>query len=733
MSALEDLLKKHRQRIATREAAAFREMLAAYEPIERELQSSYRDLQKKIKAAQAAGETISPSWFYRERRLKLLLEQVREQIERFGRNAAPIVEREQREAIRIAIEQERETVRLVAGPANSSLRDIGSQLSHRVVENAVGMMGDGSPILSYYAENLAPAVAEKLKSEVIKAAAMGTDFSTIARRLAATGEITRRRALTMARTEVNRVRREAKRQFYEDHSDVISGWEWIASKSTRTCVVCLAMDGTVHKLKEEFPQHINCLTAGTIVCSPETRTATRRFYEGDVVEIETSSGLRLTVTPNHPIMTRNGWVAADPIEKGNYVVGTGDGQRVCIDINPHVDNKPSVVDQIFIAAMERRGMISEVVPHSPANFHGDGKGSDVDVIFIDRHLRRDLDSAFGKPAAETQFISGREGLGVLAGQSPFDELFMRHLPPSDRIMSGLDISSVFPGRPLFHHHAVGIKNRSDRDAYLDEATPYHLTRHSEMFSEGVLGGSTFVSGSKFGGGKVMAISTGDSAFLQNSVEAAGSDIEFCRDFLNRHSVNVSLDRVVKVSRYFYRGHVFNLETSTGYYIANGIVTHNCRCNIIAVIDGVEREPRTTAGEWFHGQPADVQEKILGKDALAAYKRGDVDLSDFVGYSTHPAFGVSVKRRKLADALGKAVHDDAREYEGILQAAGYGTKRVKTKSTNSVYIVVDINGVRGKIRVSDHAAARTDNILDLRPSKKITKEKLIEGVDRHFGR
>lgn len=254
MSALDDVLKAHRKRIAEREAAAFREMLAAYEPIEKELERAYRDLAAKIQKAKAAGEEFSPSWLYRELRLKLLLEQVREQIERFGRMAGPIVEREQAAAIRIAAEETSDVLRVIKPDIPI---DIGTTLHHRLVEDAVGMMGDGSPIHDYYKTNLAPAVAEKIKSEVIRAVAIGTDTRAVARRLAEVGGITRRRALTMARTETNRVRRETKRAIYEEKGTV-TAWEWVATHSPRTCVVCLAQDGKVFKLSAPFPQHTNC-------------------------------------------------------------------------------------------------------------------------------------------------------------------------------------------------------------------------------------------------------------------------------------------------------------------------------------------------------------------------------------------------------------------------------------------------------------------------------------------
>lgn len=255
-SVLDETLKKHRRRLIEREEAAFRELLEAYSVIERDLKRQVRELQKQILDAKAAGENISPSWLFRTRRLKTLIDQVKQQIVRFGDTATRITEREQRAAIRIAAEQTGEIFRVVHGPSGQD--GLGGLLNPRVVEDAVGMMGDGSPILEYYRENLAPKVAEMIRTEVIKAVATGTDFRTVANRLLQTGQITRNRALMVARTEVNRVRRETTRAIYQDNSDIISGWEWVASASPRTCPACLAMDGRIFKLDQPFPQHPNC-------------------------------------------------------------------------------------------------------------------------------------------------------------------------------------------------------------------------------------------------------------------------------------------------------------------------------------------------------------------------------------------------------------------------------------------------------------------------------------------
>lgn len=286
MSVLDDTLKKHRQRIIAREEQAFREMLQSYSIVEQNLKAAVRELQKKIEAARAAGENISPSWFQKERRLRTLLDQVKTEIERFGGTAARITTNEQRAAIRIAVEQAAEQWSVVSGQGPAQ---IGTLLNTRAVENAVGMMGDGTPILEYYRENLAPKVAEMIRVEVIKAAALGTDFKTVARRLVQTGQITRTRALATARTEVNRVRRETTRQIYMDTPGVRE-WEWVASKSPRTCVVCLALDGRRFPVETPFPHHIACrctMIAVIIGVDRPKRTIGSDWFDAQSDEVKT--------------------------------------------------------------------------------------------------------------------------------------------------------------------------------------------------------------------------------------------------------------------------------------------------------------------------------------------------------------------------------------------------------------------------------------------------------------
>jgi len=64
----------------------------------------------------------------------------------------------------------------------------------------------------------------------------------------------------------------------------------------------------------------NCVVGDTLVSGPPPCTAYRREYSGELVILTTASGKKLTVTPNHPILTTEGWVAAGLLDEGSYVI-----------------------------------------------------------------------------------------------------------------------------------------------------------------------------------------------------------------------------------------------------------------------------------------------------------------------------------------------------------------------------------------------------------------------------
>lgn len=61
------------------------------------------------------------------------------------------------------------------------------------------------------------------------------------------------RALTIARTEMLDAYRSSAAVTDFAHSELVTGWRWLATLDTRTCPSCLAMNGTEHNIDETGP------------------------------------------------------------------------------------------------------------------------------------------------------------------------------------------------------------------------------------------------------------------------------------------------------------------------------------------------------------------------------------------------------------------------------------------------------------------------------------------------
>ncbi len=274
------------------------------------------------------------------------------------------------------------------------------------------------------------------------------------------------------------------------------------------------------------------------------RAVTHRDYVGEIVVIKTAAGHELSVTPNHPVATRGGWVAASEIKTGDYVLSSG-AAHWGMDVpagrsGPDVDEIPPAIQEVA----ETFSVVFGAVPTAPEDFHGDGGGSDVSIIRADSSLVADADSLCREHRRQFDFVyGGVAGVHAL----PFDTLSL----PLEEVggLSSASDGSVGCGglrSSLLRSAASG------RDALL-------LARGSRR----------------------------DASPKQSVLDGPAVDSEGFCEHLYASSSGIQTDEVVEVYRYSAHTEVYNLSTSKGWYFAEGIVTKNCMCWLVIVTSGGE--------------------------------------------------------------------------------------------------------------------------------------------------
>jgi SPP1 gp7 family putative phage head morphogenesis protein len=304
MPDINEIVDAQRSELAKRDVRLLNQISADYQKVADRVVSELNALQSKIKLAQATGEDISPSWLFREQRLKDLLAQARREYDRFSAAATAETSREQLVQVRMAETHffEQQSAELTG--ADLQLGVTFNRLPTRAVEALVGRASDGSPLKELF-DNLGPDLGEKLRDELIHAVALGQNPSVTARRIKGLLDGNEARAQLIARTETIQAYREAGHQTSIENSDVLGGWTWIATLDGRACAACIALNGTFHPIDERMAAHPAC-------------RCTKRFETKSFAELGVSG---VVETKPEPVETGTSWFENAPRETQETILG----------------------------------------------------------------------------------------------------------------------------------------------------------------------------------------------------------------------------------------------------------------------------------------------------------------------------------------------------------------------------------------------------------------------------
>lgn len=260
-SALELATDKWRASVAAGEQQAVDRLATIYGKAWDNAQDEVEQLARQIDAARAQGEPTSPSWYYRQRRARELQARLAAELARNVDNLSLAVQAAQSDMVQAARVNAAAQVRasLAGTPAATLVTDFDAPPVD-VFSRLIGGTADGSPLRDVFAAFPAQ-LGQQVEASILAGLAGGKPtraiFAGVHEQLGASlGH-----AMTVARTEVNRAYRETSRETYNQRPDVFAGWQWVCSRSARTCAMCWAMHGQQFPNDQPMGTHPNCACA----------------------------------------------------------------------------------------------------------------------------------------------------------------------------------------------------------------------------------------------------------------------------------------------------------------------------------------------------------------------------------------------------------------------------------------------------------------------------------------
>lgn len=399
------------------------------------------------------------------------------------------------------------------------------------------------------------------RGEMITGMQLGEGVAELRDRVIASANISIPRATTIARTEVNSAMNNGA---YEQMKalGVPTIKEWIATNDSRTRESHEEVDGEEidgdakfmvggfpmdhpHDLSAPPSETINCVIGSTQVDTPLIQMAMRSWLDGDVIEIRTSAGKTLTVTPNHPVLTASGWLLASQLKVGDNVLCGNLIRRFTRPLH-NEQRRPAKISKIFDSASSF-GVASD--RERMANFHGERRQAEIRVISEDRQL----------------------GLEVV--------------PARTEEINKLSLTATYETCACFS---------STQGSLLALDAAGFIVQNSVCATCGVSVLRETSSVMHSGRSEASSVSLGNSAYFNSGLEQdisnrGARDVERLADSDHRFTLDVSTDNVVSIIVRPYSGHVYNLSTTTGWYTGNSIITGNCRCTLAWEIADEEDE------------------------------------------------------------------------------------------------------------------------------------------------
>ena len=191
--------------------------------------------------------------------------------------------------------------------------DMTAQVSRAQIDVLPGQRVTIPSMLSQFTE----AKAKQINTIIQDGFTEGLTQQQMVSRILEVEPLQRRQAASLARTGSNAVSSIARYSTMSANSDVLLGYEWVATLDDRTSLVCASRDGMVYPFSETSPKppaHFSCRS--TIVPKVDPRYDLLSAVKGDRPSVGASGAKEVSAQ-----VTYGGWLKRQPPSFQNEVLG----------------------------------------------------------------------------------------------------------------------------------------------------------------------------------------------------------------------------------------------------------------------------------------------------------------------------------------------------------------------------------------------------------------------------
>ena len=339
-------------------------------------------------------------------------------------------------------------------------------------------------------------------------------------------------------------------------------------------------------------EDFNCVPADSnIDLAYGIRKCFRRWYTGKLTTVVTDSGKTIRATPNHQVLTSQGWKAIGMLNSSDYIIDLG--EELMKSTEGNINSGVSFIGDVFESFSKIFGMVS--CNDTAKNFHGDGSDSEVNIVCTAGCLRLWIKTFFNQ-FINNFFFSFSNTFTLCFSQfiqrifSPIN-IFFRILSNFSYSFSGsMSNNAFFFKRSIFESQNISFRAIADSDTITDKTignddsfNACSFRNRQKTFSGKICFNNWFniyFKDRRWSSFPSIGINAHFSKPFRNIISMKADNLSgFLKSFTGIHK----LDRVAQCSNRDFSGHVYNLETLNNWFMIDGLLYHNCRCVAIPVV------------------------------------------------------------------------------------------------------------------------------------------------------